>query len=63
MKQVKTYDVRKSGKGWQVVWHYGGSYTKTGYLASENDVKDGYFTSLNDAENHANNLAYESQQQ
>ena len=58
MKQVKTYDVRNSGKGWQVVWYYGGSY-----LASENDVKDGYFTSLNDAENHANNLAYESQQQ
>jgi hypothetical protein len=43
---MKTYAVRKSGSGYQVVWFYVGSLYGTEY-----DVENGYFDNLKDAEN------------
>ena len=55
---MKTYAVRKVKNGYQVVWFYNSSRYGS-YSESENKVADGFHKNLADAENHANNLAYE----
>jgi hypothetical protein len=58
VNKTKTYAIRKAGIGWQVVWFFAGGFTVTGYKNPENDVEDGYFRQLKDAENHANSLEF-----
>ena len=55
---MKTYAVRKVKNGYQVVWFYN-SDRYGSYSESENKVAGGVHKNLADAENQANNLAYE----
>jgi hypothetical protein len=54
--EMKTYTIRKKSNGYQVVWFWGNSFT-----GSEFEVENGFFKSLSDAENLANNLQYGSE--
>ena len=53
---MKTYTIRKKSNGYQVVWCWVNSFT-----GSEFEVENGFFKSLSDAENLANNLQYGSE--
>tara|TARA_R110002020_G_scaffold351613_1_gene564794 strand:+ start:1455 stop:1631 length:177 start_codon:yes stop_codon:yes gene_type:complete len=55
---MKSYKVIKINKGFQVVWFWANSYTKTGFQSSENFVKNGFFKTEEEAENFANELEF-----
>tara|TARA_Y100000296_G_C5091396_1_gene215032 strand:- start:184 stop:354 length:171 start_codon:yes stop_codon:yes gene_type:complete len=54
---MKTYAIRKVKGGFKVVWFWD-SNRYGDYPEYENNVEGGFYKKLEDAENHANNLAY-----
>jgi|TARA_B110000495_G_C23024573_1_gene608514 hypothetical protein len=57
-KSNKSYDVRKVKKGFQVVYYYPGGFISDGIQSSFNDVYEGLFDNLKDAEQLANELEH-----
>ncbi len=55
---MKTYDIIKIKNGYQVIWFWANSYTKTGFKSLENFVENGFFESRKDAENYSNELQF-----